>query len=243
MPPQPAPPTPHARRPNLYYNFPLILDFKVYGRRENVEICNIPENIDQKDLENHVLEILKSINIKITASNIVGCHRIGKKSKKPRNVIVRFINRKSAFTLLKRKKELKNSKFKNYYVIENLCPFNKRIFNRLYRLKMEKEIHSVWSFNGQVYCKMEEDGDRIQVQHIDEIDDLFNNSEYCDDGNIQSTPDVEKSKDDGESGFQSGGFLKSTFDLRKKTPLRRLSLIEEETSLLSTPIIPLVIKV
>ena len=227
-----------------------IAELNQYGRRQNIEICNVPESIDQKDLENHVIEILKSLNIKIVASNIVGCHRIGKKSKRPRNVIVRFINRKTAFTVLKRKKELKNGNFKNYFVIENLCPLNKRIFNKLYRLKMEKEIHSVWSFNGQVFCKLVEDGDRIQVQHVDEIADLFNDydSEYADDGNENKSQTADSSADNIETskdgdGFRSDGFLQSSFSLKKKTPNRRLSIIEEETSLLRTPIIPLIIKI
>ena len=51
------------------------------------------------------------------------------------NVIVRFVNRKTAFKLLKHKKNLKNTLHKNYFITENLCPYNKQIFNKLYKLK------------------------------------------------------------------------------------------------------------
>ena len=50
-----------------------------YSRRENVEIHNVPESIEQKVLEKHVLAVLASINIYIQSYDIVAAHRIGKK--------------------------------------------------------------------------------------------------------------------------------------------------------------------
>ncbi len=251
-----------------------------YGRRQNVEICNIPESIPQNALENHVIEILKSIGItNINPYNIVGVHRIGKKfNSKPRNVIVRFLNKKSAFSFLKKKKNLKSSKFKNYYVIENLCPFNKKIFNRLYKLKKENELHSVWSYNGQVFVQLEENGERIQVQHLDEIRDLFveeeSGSKYNSDGGDSSKIEEKSSFDaNGSSAGDANGstgevasfvagsgvevgngvhdnssdllcsILESTFNIKSRTPGRKLSIIPEEDTILRTPILPLVIKI
>ena len=50
-----------------------------YSCHENVEIHNVPESIEQKILEKHVLAVLASINIHIQSYNIVAAHRIGKK--------------------------------------------------------------------------------------------------------------------------------------------------------------------
>ena len=146
-----------------------------YGRRENVEICGIPETIKQEDLLPHIVEVMKSMGLKrITEKDIHNYHRIGKQSNsRPRNVIIRFVNRKTAFTLLKNKKKLNSGRYKRYFIIENLCPYNKQIFNKLYRLKKNKDIHSLWTFNGNVFVKVTENDERTQVFHLDDIDGLF----------------------------------------------------------------------
>ena len=73
-----------------------------YGRRESIEIANVPESIPQHKLEEYVVKFLNVINVKVQHYDIVAVHRLGKKSHKPRNVIVRFLNRKHAFSALKK---------------------------------------------------------------------------------------------------------------------------------------------
>ena len=234
-----------------------LTELNQYGRRENVEFCNIPESIGDKDLEEHILTICQSLGMKkISAYNIVAVHRIGKRlPSKPRNVIVRFVNRKHAFSLLKNKKKLKDGEYKRYFIIENLCPFNKRIFNALYKRKMNKEMHSLWTFNGQVFMKWEETSDRIHVSHFDDIQDIFEEDEsggspYGDDGGQSSLNSTTNTS--GDLGDFSGNIMDSSSfhastqqnSSRRVTSRRRLSLIEEETdSILRTPIPPLVIKI
>ena len=74
--------------------------------RENVEIHNVPELIEQKSLEKHVLAALPSINVQLQSYDIIAVHRIGKKiSRKNRKVLVRFVNHKNAFRCLKNNKK------------------------------------------------------------------------------------------------------------------------------------------
>ena len=169
-----------------------LTELNQYGRRENIEICGIPEKIDHK-LEEHIITVLKSVGVTVNSYQIQGVHRIGKKTpSRPRNVVVRFINRKHSFSALKNKNKLNSSKYKSYYIIENLCPFNKKIFNRLYKLKKEGEIHSVWSYNGSVYAKVEENEEPTQIRHLLDIDDLIKGSryeeniDYCESNNTPS---------------------------------------------------------
>ena len=98
-----------------------------YMRRSNIEIRNISERIGQRNLEQSV------------SYNVVAVHRLGKYIEgKHRNVIIRFVNRKNAYSSLRNAKKLATSniqEYKNLYVIENLCPTYKKIFNYLYKLK------------------------------------------------------------------------------------------------------------
>ena len=222
-----------------------------YGRRENVEFCNVPESIDDKSLENHIITVMKSIKVNVQSYQIVGVHRIGKKRpNRPRNVIVRFVNRKNAFTLLKNKKSLKNGQYKKYYVIENLCPYNKKIFNTLYKCKKQDEIHSVWTYNGQVFAKIDEHDQPTRISHMDDIDDLFADSEYEDEvedeiGDKSRVTASGGGQESGGFGGRDGGFgggFGSTPMMSAKKMSRRLSDIVEESGI-RTPIAPLVIKV
>ena len=53
-----------------------------YSQHKIVEIHNVPELIEQKNLEKHVLAapcLLASINIQLQSYDIVAIHRVGKK--------------------------------------------------------------------------------------------------------------------------------------------------------------------
>ena len=48
-----------------------------YGRRNNLEISGIPDEIDGTSLEKTSIEILKSINVDVETSQIEASHRVG----------------------------------------------------------------------------------------------------------------------------------------------------------------------
>ena len=154
-------------------------DLNQYSRRENIELQHIPESVEQKDLEKFVLNLLKSINIDIASYDLVAVHRLGQRSpQKTRTVIVRFVNRKSAYLCLYNAKFLNKSlnlTYKKIFITENLCPTNKKLFNRLYKLKKEKRLHNVWSYQGHVFFKFNDSRDErpLQIKHQEDIDFYF----------------------------------------------------------------------
>ena len=110
--------------------------------------------------------------------DIVGCHRLKKyKHDKPANVIVRFINRKHAFGCLQNRRDLKwDTEFpKKLFIVENLCPRYRSIFDACSELKKDGHIKHVWSFNGTVHFKTTDNKfDRgKRIFHISELDDHF----------------------------------------------------------------------
>ena len=73
-----------------------------YTRRNNIVITNISEKITQWSLEEYVLKVMKSLDVNIVSYDLVAVHRLGKfVVGKNRNVIVRFVNRKNAFSCLR----------------------------------------------------------------------------------------------------------------------------------------------
>ena len=84
-----------------------------YSRRNNLEFVGIPSNISQDDLEDNVIEILKSIDVSVLPEDIEACHRLeyGKNESKdnPKRTIVKFVNRKICENSMKNRKQLKNT--------------------------------------------------------------------------------------------------------------------------------------
>ena len=148
-----------------------LMQFSQYSRRQNIEISNIPEHIPQWKLENHVIMVLQELNIEIYSYDLVGVHRIGKRlPNKNRNVIVRFINRKNAYLALERNWLLRKSRYNKYYINENMCPENRKIFNKCYRLKKNGDIKDVWFCEGIVNMIISDDEEPVSLLHITDID-------------------------------------------------------------------------
>ena len=65
-----------------------------YNRRNKIEILDLPSNVPDEALEDKVVHVFKLLSIDIKKSDTEQCRRIGKA--KPKNTIVRFVNRKHA---------------------------------------------------------------------------------------------------------------------------------------------------
>ena len=137
-------------------------------------------------MEPTVLKILQCIDVDVTSYKLVAVHRLGKpRQGVTRNVIVRFINRKDAISCLKNKKKLPKARslgndFNRIYIIENLCPDNKQIFDKCYKLKSSNIIKRLWSFNGVVNIKFSESNDEwpTKIYHYSDIDYYIHENSY-----------------------------------------------------------------
>ena len=71
-----------------------------YSTRNNIVIQGIPQSVKRKDLEDKIINVLDKVNVKVTKNDIEVYHRLDDS----RKTIVRFVNRKHAFEVLKNKK-------------------------------------------------------------------------------------------------------------------------------------------
>ena len=139
-------------------------NLNAYSRRNNIEIRNIPEIVKDDALEDHCLKVFKLLNLDVTSYDIVAVHRTGKFSRgRNRPVIIRFVNRKHAYHALDNANHLFYTIYKKYFITENLCPTYRNTFNILYKGKKKGTISDVWSYNGIVYAKMTNDGEKLIV--------------------------------------------------------------------------------
>ena len=107
-----------------------------YGRRNNIEISGIPNNVEDEALEGKVIEIFGKINIKIQKKDVEACHRLPPPKNKPRGnkkVIVRFVNRKNVENALRAKKKLSELDMNSLGFNENSALYFNENLNRYFK--------------------------------------------------------------------------------------------------------------
>lgn len=167
-----------------------VIDVQQYIRRNNIEICGIPNEVDDNKLEDKVIEIAKIIDVTIEKRDIEACHRLkSRNSNASKRTIVRFVNRKNCDNLHKNKKKLKdNDQVKkqlkgigihnNVYVNSNLCPYNKMLWGKCRRLFDSKMISRFWVFNGSLYFAVNEEDSGTKIDHLKKLQSHFPNFDF-----------------------------------------------------------------
>ena len=123
-----------------------------YGRKENIILSGIPDNIGHNQLEKVVIKLLRDIGVKdLEAQDITACHRLKFKTngETSKRVIIRFINRKFAESCMQNKKSL-NRYARGVRIHEDICPAYKRIYDSCEELLRNGKIESLWFFNGVI---------------------------------------------------------------------------------------------
>lgn len=150
-----------------------------YIRRNNIEIHGIPKEIKNEKLEDVVISIGKKVGVDFSSDNIEACHRLKRKGG-TNPVIVRFLNRRFCERLHASKKKLWDLSFNEMdgfsedskiFFGENLCPYYQKLFSICYKLKKNRLIHAVWTFQGEVFYKINEND--FQGLVVKDEEDLF----------------------------------------------------------------------
>ena len=148
-------------------------------------IAGIPSSIQQRNLEQQVLDILNKSGIKneqgkiINSYDVVACHRLKSGGRKFPNVILRFKDRNVAKNCIMNKKKIAKirSAFNYRYlnIFENLCSRSQEIFDTCKEIQDNGELEKVWSKNGIIHVKFTDEREEIptKLYHINDIDKYF----------------------------------------------------------------------
>ena len=137
-----------------------------YGRRNNVEISGISNQIPGEDLEENITKICKDSDINISPMDIEDCHRlpIGRNTTNTKKrVIVKFVNRKHSEAMLQRKKDI-NSKNK-VFVTHSLYPHYRFPWRKCKDLQTEGRISHVFCLGAVVTIRVTENSPAIKILH------------------------------------------------------------------------------
>ena len=146
-----------------------------YSRRNNVETSGIPQSVNDNQLEEKVVDILKAIDVNITTNEIEACHCLGKKKE---NVIVPVINKKHCLKTLRNKKKLmsidKNSigiPNANLFIGENLTPASSKLAFNCRKLKRDGEVEKCYTINEIFHIVR--NNKLMKLYHLKDLQELF----------------------------------------------------------------------
>ena len=124
-----------------------------YGRRNNIEITGIPDNVPDQNLEEKVVDILNEISVDVSPKDIEACHRVGVSKNNSKKTIVRFINRKHAKKALISRKNLRKSSSSNcnVFINENLTIKNNEIAFLSRKLKRSDHLTKIYIRDGTLH--------------------------------------------------------------------------------------------
>ena len=159
-----------------------------YGKRNNLEITGIPDDVSDENLEEKVIQVLSEIQVNVSSSDVEACHRIGKSKNSPKKALARFINRKHTKKALINRKGLINinksslslSSSDNIFINENLTPMNNKIAFHCRKLKCNGQIDKTYWRDGVIHIASSNirDGKVIKILHMSMLLDIFHDFNF-----------------------------------------------------------------
>nr|KAG5693659.1 hypothetical protein BaRGS_017389 [Batillaria attramentaria] len=166
-------------------------ELEQYGRRNNVRMYGVAEPDDETP-EACEAKVLKIISEKLGLTNIRpqdidAVHRLGAPKKRqrrrqhqgdkddrasdsdsdterrPRGIIIRFVSRKCAQSVLKNRSKLKNS---GVVVVEDLTHARYVLYMRC---REHEKVSDAWTINGKVFVRSAADGKVHSIQSLSDL--------------------------------------------------------------------------
>ena len=134
-----------------------------YHRVDNIEVVGLPTPIDGESDEDLLLECLNSLPVEPVSSNGISiCHEVPSRRKDKRVMVCKFVKRKSKIAVLKAKKE------------------NPQLFSAASQLKRDIGLKFVWSKNGVVYMRQNDESPifKVNKENINNLRSNHNNIQF-----------------------------------------------------------------
>ena len=161
-------------------------DLEQYSRKNCVNISGVPETAGETTSE-LVRDLGTMLNVDISATDIVACHRIGRQTAgKPRTIIVkfgRFDQRQELYAARRRLREVAppaggrftSQQLEKIYIADNLTPHRQSVLYAARQLRRKDKLFAAWSDVGRLKVRVTRGGDTKIITSIDDLRDLVGN--------------------------------------------------------------------
>lgn len=154
-------------------------DMEQYSRRNCIEIQGVPTS-DDKVLDS-VKNVGQALGIEITDSMVDACHLLGKRPNAvgPPGIIVKFVRRIDAETLLSKRRGKKLSTRhlglptdSPVYINESLTPERRRLYALARKVRSDKNYKWLWVKGGKIFLRKSDGEPVILIKCQADLDKL-----------------------------------------------------------------------
>lgn len=149
-----------------------IEELEQYSRRNSLRFHGLVVN-EREDTDDKILFITNSIlGLEIKPDQIDRSHIVGKSDTKgKRQVIVKFTSYKTRREVYAAKTKLKNNP-ENVFISEDLTRQRHVIVKKLLELRKAKMIRNMWTIDGRIFYKINDESRPVLVKRIQELDTI-----------------------------------------------------------------------
>ncbi|KAK3107155.1 hypothetical protein FSP39_008276 [Pinctada imbricata] len=146
-------------------------ELEQYGRRNSLRFHNVSVG-DSDDTDASIVKICNDVlKVNITSDDICRSHPVGRPNRHgKRQIICRLRNWKIKNQIYKQKKMLKNHSSR-IFVTEDLTRYRQEVVNEITKAKRAGKVHSFWTTDGRIFLKTSENGHKIMIRSIAELND------------------------------------------------------------------------
>lgn len=146
--------------------------------RNALEIHGTQRTVNE-DLKQTAIKLGDAAKVVLSKEEIVDCYRLGKRDKNGA-IFVRFATPQKRDEYLQKTKKIRPTsrligqepRDNKIYINEALIPSRKYLFYKTKQLVQEKKWKSIWTYAGAIYLKMEQDGNPIKIERLEELEIL-----------------------------------------------------------------------
>ena len=130
-------------------------DLEQYTRRTNIRIFGIlePSGTDPEDIDAKAIDFFANqLGTTVCSDHVSRSHRIGKRDRTPRLIIVRLVHHNMKVQLLPKRRELK-ARETNFDIREDFTQCRRDILHYLHNDISESIIDKVWTIDGIIFMR------------------------------------------------------------------------------------------
>lgn len=180
-----------------------------YSRKNNIIIANVPHQ-NNENIYELVINVLNSLDMKMNDGDFGTIHRLRATEGKIPSIIARLTNSDKKNEIIKKAKRYKlhGKKFGfnpalPIYISEQLTKNTLEILNRAKKLRNQNIIKYVWSRDGTIFIRKDDQDPAIKIEDISQLQDNEESYESSEDDYETENHTTGETKDDLEKNTES----------------------------------------
>ena len=148
-----------------------------YSRRLSLRFNGLKLN-DGESTDEAVIKVTEKVGVNITKTDISRSHVVGRSgTDKPQQIIAQFVSYRTRKAIISERRKLKSVKnYEKVYINEDLTAIRLQLLKTSQKIVREKNLHAAWSYDGNIWVSVKENGNKLLIRTEADLKDLSSNT-------------------------------------------------------------------